>query len=289
MSDLLRTVSDPNLFSKIARNYAFHNTQSKWWEESSRLLEQNSSKLEQDLRQGELALGELGRIKFPFHEMGAINSTHLFGLHELILLSFYWRNRARYATVADLGANIGLHSVVLGILGFNVIAFEPDPEHFRVLGRNLVDNGIKSVQAVEKAVATSRADLDFIRLLGNTTGSHVAGAKSDPYGPTQKIKVKAEDIASVALSADLVKMDVEGLEAVLIEALCNRDFPECDILLEIGTEENACLIWDSISRMEDTRLYSQKISWGQVRAPDDLPHSHREGSALISRRLEAPW
>ena len=32
-----------------------------------------------------LSLGPIGKIKFPFFKMGNINSTHLFGLDELII------------------------------------------------------------------------------------------------------------------------------------------------------------------------------------------------------------
>ena len=55
----------------------------------------------------------IGEINLPYFSMGAINSTHLFGLDELILFSFYNNTKKIYKKVADLGANIGLHSIVL--------------------------------------------------------------------------------------------------------------------------------------------------------------------------------
>ena len=59
-----------------------------------------------------------GEIVFPYYKMGAIDSLDLFGLDELIIFGFYWKNRGRYRRVADIGANIGLHVVDVGALRF---------------------------------------------------------------------------------------------------------------------------------------------------------------------------
>lgn len=58
-------------------------------------------------------LGSIGKLVFPYHEMGAVDSLDLFGLVELVIFGFYWANRNRYRPVLDAGANIGLHSITL--------------------------------------------------------------------------------------------------------------------------------------------------------------------------------
>ena len=67
----------------------------------------------------------IGNLQLPYFSMGTINSHHLFGLDELIIFSFYQRNIGRYKSVADLGANIGLHSICLSKFGYTVDSFEP--------------------------------------------------------------------------------------------------------------------------------------------------------------------
>ena len=47
--------------------------------------------------------------------MGKINSSHLLGL-EIIIFTFYILNRKKISRVVDLGANIGMHSIILGNL-----------------------------------------------------------------------------------------------------------------------------------------------------------------------------
>ena len=76
-----------------------------------------------------------GDLVFPYHTMGAIDSLNLFDLDELIIFSFYWLNCKRYRRVLDIGANIGLHSIILSKCGFEVCAYEPDPQHFEILQR----------------------------------------------------------------------------------------------------------------------------------------------------------
>lgn len=122
-----------------------------------------------------------GNLAFPYHKMGAVDSLNLFDLDELIIFSFYWVNRSRYKRVVDIGANIGLHSIILSQCGFEVRAYEPDPQHFEILQRNLTLNGCFTTQAFNVAVSSKAGVMEFVRVLGNTTGSHLAGSKANPY------------------------------------------------------------------------------------------------------------
>src|SRR5882724_2509552 len=126
-------------------------------------------------------LGSFGEIELPYYKMGAVDSLDLFGLDELIIFSFYWANRHRYRRAADIGANLGLHSILMGKCGWQVTAYEPDPNHAALLRRNLGLNGSTTVELVEAAVSDKPGTLEFVRVLGNTTSSHLAGAKQNAY------------------------------------------------------------------------------------------------------------
>src|SRR5690349_11853642 len=73
-----------------------------------------------------IPFGPFGPLALPYRRMGAIDSVDLFGLDELILFAFYWANRSRYRRSVDIGANIGLHSIVMARCGLAVRSFEPD-------------------------------------------------------------------------------------------------------------------------------------------------------------------
>ena len=149
-----------------------------------------------------ILLGELGPIVLPYEKMGAIDSIDLFGVDELLMFSFYHRNRGRYARAADIGANLGLHSILLSLCGSKVDAYEPDPAHCEKLIRNLALNGIDNCTVHKAAVSEKDGTMQFVRVLGNTTSSHLAGAKANPYGELERFDVSVHDIKAIAERVD---------------------------------------------------------------------------------------
>lgn len=231
--------------------------------------------------------GPFGALSLPYFEMGNITSLELFGLDELILFAFYHRNRATYRRVADFGANIGLHSIILSRCGFEVRSFEPDPVHLERLRQNLALNGV-APEVHESAVSHAAGRAEFIRVLGNTTGSHIAGAKSDPYGELERFEVEIVDARLHLDWADLVKIDIEGHEAELVCALPPETWVTTDAVLEIGTEANAEAIFRHLDG-SPARIFTQKTGWQRASRVADMPFSHRDGSAFISARDAMPW
>jgi FkbM family methyltransferase len=221
--------------------------------------------------------------------MGEIKSTHLFGLDELIIFSFYLKNKNIYKKVFDIGANIGLHSIILSKAGFNVISYEPDPWHFKMLTENLKLNEVLDrVEIRNKAVSKNIGELDFIRVLGNTTGSHLAGAKVNLYGELEKFKVKVDAFKAIMGEADLIKIDVEGHEGEIILSTDRNDWVSTDAIVEIGTPENAKLVFDHMRNL-GVNLFSQKKSWKKVDNVQDIPSGYKEGSLFISLKPVMPW
>jgi FkbM family methyltransferase len=233
-------------------------------------------------------LGPFGSLLLPYTQMGTIDSRDLFGLDELIIFSFYWANRGRYRRVLDLGGNLGLHSILMARTGFAVTCYEPDPVHFERLQRNLALNGLESVRPVNAAISTTRGSLDFIRVLGNTTGSHIAGSKANVYGPTERFPVDVVPFGEIAAGVDFVKMDVEGHEATILTSTDEIRWREMDAIVEVGSAVNASTIFQHFDG-QGVNLFAQKIAWRRVLSLEDMPTSHREGSLFITCKSEVPW
>ncbi|MCJ7655820.1 MAG: FkbM family methyltransferase, partial [Dehalococcoidia bacterium] len=233
-------------------------------------------------------LGFFGEMVFPYHKMGAVDSLNLFDLDELIIFSFYWVNRARYKRVLDIGANIGLHSIILSKCGFEVHAYEPDPRHFEVLQRNLRLNNCSNVRPFNLAVSSESGEKEFIRLLGNTTGSHLAGSKPNPYGDLERFPVKVEPFGVLMTWADLIKLDVEGHEKEILLNTSRDQWLGRDALVEVQSEENALSIYKHFDRL-GVCLFSQKTNWQQVQTFDDMPTSHHEGTLFVSCSNKMFW
>jgi FkbM family methyltransferase len=246
--------------------------------------------IERLFRSGEEArgFGPFGELALPYFNMGAVDSLSLFDLDELLLFSFYHQNRNRYRRVLDVGANVGLHSIILNRCGFEARCFEPDPTHFRQLQRNLSLNGCSTVAPTQAAVSKEAGTLEFVRVLGNTTGSHLAGAKSSPYGELERFPVRVEAIGPLLEWADLVKMDVEGHEAEILLSTQRKHWLKTDGMVEIGSPVNARAVYDHF-RSLGINLFAQKIGWGPVADFAAMPTSYRDGSLFITSKDAMPW
>ena len=276
--------------SEISSNSSCHSSNTDWYKDISVELNEEIRKGHADLENDLIQLGEIGEICFPFFSMGNVSSSNLFGLDELILFSFYFQNRKRYRRVLDLGANIGLHTLVLLKLGYSVVSYEPDPIHFKQLEKVLQSNNLSKAGIVEAAVSDSNGTKEFVRVHGNTTGSHLSGAKNDlPYGGHDVFNVQTRDVNEVLEGGfNLVKMDVEGHEATLISHINSENLFSTDFLLEVGSDENASEIYTKISQI-GLNMYSQKNNWEKAKSKSDIPKSYKEGSLFISSSDVMDW
>ena len=272
-------IENPSQHSRDSSFYKTHEQELLNMLENSDL---NSSK------SGHESFEPFGDLHFPYREMGAINTIHLFGLDELIIFSYYWANKSRYKNVADLGANIGLHSLIMDKCGFSINSFEPDPIHVGVFQENIVNNKSVNITINQKAISDKSGTMDFIRVLGNTTGSHLAGAKEDPYGELETFSVETSDINAVLLNNDFVKMDIEGQEATAILSTKKDTWANVEMILEVGTEKNAKIIFEYLNEI-NVNMFSQKTGWNKVSNLAEIPTSYKEGSLFLSVADEMSW
>lgn len=279
-----------NLFAHIAENSGRHSRDSDWYKELSQLIsERFLPSLTGAMQAGRpFKLGEIGVLNFPWVSFGSIDSSHLFGLDELILFSFYWSNRSRFTQFLDLGANVGLHSLVALKLGWSVTSVEPDPVHFEFLERILEESGIANYNLVKGAATVSSGSQTFLRVEGNTTGSHLKGAKKNPYGPLTEFEVEGYPVTKLVVGKDLVKMDVEGLEGDLMESLFSEGYQGFDVFLEIGSASAAQELWET-AKEAGVNVFTQKTNWCIATDQAELPCHHSEGSAFISRSEAMTW
>lgn len=279
-----------NLLTLISENYLNHYRGSNWYNQTEVVVLKEIKELHSISKSEILTLGELESIDFPYFVMGNIDSAKLFGLDELILFSFYYVNRNKYKKTLDLGANIGLHTLVMKKLGFQVTSYEPDSVHLAQIEKVMKLNDLSTEGLTPRAISDKRGTMEYVRILGNTTGSHLVGSKNDVYGETEVINVEVDDILEVLSQGnfDFVKMDVEGHEAVLLNRITAQSILKTDIMLEIGSETNAKEIFTILT---DNKIpaYAQKINWERVAKLEDLPSHHTHGSLFLSMQGPPNW
>tara|TARA_B110000459_G_scaffold196745_1_gene239216 strand:+ start:90 stop:941 length:852 start_codon:yes stop_codon:yes gene_type:complete len=226
---------------------------------------------------------EFGKIIFPYYSMGKDNSSNLFNANEFVLFYFYLKGKKKYKNVADMGANLGLHSIVLNKCGYNVTSFESDPVTFSKLKANIKLNKIKNIKLVNKAVYTNNKTVKFTRVFDNMFSSHISSEKSS-YGIKKEIIVKTVKTSELIKKFDLIKIDIEGSESKVIRSIVRKDFFSTDILVEIGTKKNAKEIFGFLKKNK-IKSYSQKNNFKLVSNLKMMPISHNEGSLFISQNI----
>jgi hypothetical protein len=124
-------------------------------------------------------------------------------------------------------------------------------------------------------------------VLGNTTGSHLAGSK-DSYGEKEYFTVPTCAVEPLFAWADFAKIDAEGHEKDLLLTTTRESMQKLDVMVEIGNAANAEAVFRHFQEIE-VGLFSQKIGWNRVHNVADVPTSHREGSLFITVKPAMPW
>jgi FkbM family methyltransferase len=276
-----------NVFNALLESPKLHYRTSAFYALNKEVVLQSIKELFSSLEGRPSSFGPFGDISLPYTKMGAINSLDLFGLDELIIFAFYYKNRNRYKKVIDIGANLGLHSIILSRCGFAVKSFEPDPWHYELLLKNLNSNSANNVMPFKQAVSINDGEAEFVRVLGNTTGSHLAGSK-DSYGEKEKFTVSVCAAKPLYEWADFAKIDAEGHEKELLQIASFELMQNLDIMVEIGNPENAKAVFKHFNDI-GINMFSQKLGWNPVKSIEGMPTSHREGSLFISSKTQMPW
>lgn len=222
-------------------------------------------------------------LDIPFTRMGKVTSVDLFEPREQEIFDLYERLAGRYHRVLDIGANIGIHTILMAKQGWEVRAYEPDPQHhaelWKNVKRNLPGRGHGEVQAFNAAVSTSCGVAQFVRVLGNTTANHLAGARTH-HGEVERFSVATIDCRLLFGWADFAKIDCEGHEAAILLKVVEEP---CEFLVEVGSEENALAIYRHF--LGKRAMWRQVVgAWVPVHAPYEMPMHYTHGALFIGER-----
>lgn len=121
--------------------------------------------------------------------------------------------------VLDVGANIGIYTLLAAKRGARVFAIEADPENARALRHHVEINGFVDRVSVFEMAATDRSQpVTLYRSPRNSGGSTLFGAKQGVTG----VRVEGRTIDSLSLPPiDVCKMDIEGAEALALRGMSN--------------------------------------------------------------------
>jgi len=123
--------------------------------------------------------------------------------------------------IVDAGANIGMAVVYFKkqFPAARILAFEPSPEAFRLLTRNVAANNLCDVELHNVALASTAGELPFYY---GADGASLTGSLHPHATGVHTVRVLARRLADYlgALPTfDLLKLDVEGAEAAILADL----------------------------------------------------------------------
>ncbi|MCR0982914.1 FkbM family methyltransferase [Roseomonas populi] len=141
------------------------------------------------------------------------------------------------ATVLDIGANLGVYSILGGAKDARVHAFEPNPRLCELLRRSISVNGFaERVTLHEMAVGDTEGEVQLAFNIDWPGGGHVLPPGSTATGRPCRVAVLDRLFPDPGFRLDLVKMDVEGHEGHALRGM--RELlarsPEVRIMMEFA-------------------------------------------------------
>lgn len=132
-----------------------------------------------------------------------------------------------YDGIVDVGAHIGIYSVVLGALnpGSDLYLFEPAERPRELLAKNLHRNGFEQRAHISDAVVTGYAGetVRFADQMDVGSPSSQIVEVSDSTAVKRTTTSLSETFAGNGLSHPFVKLDAEGAEESIISDLVSQD------------------------------------------------------------------
>lgn len=146
--------------------------------------------------------------------------------------------------VLDLGANIGYYTMIfaklIGPKG-KVFAFEPEPNNFELLKKNLTINGYQNSTIEDAAVSDENGEIKLYLSEGRATNHRTFHSKSVSKNFVVVKKVKLDDYFKnnpIRKRISFVKMDVEGSELDALKGMTSilNENKNIKILIEFAPQ-----------------------------------------------------
>lgn len=139
--------------------------------------------------------------------------------------------------ILDIGAHKGYFSLSAAQKYPNsqIYAFEPNPDNFKYLKRNLSLNKQHAVLASSYAVSTKNGTTNFY-LAEESSVCHSVSKDMIPFGVEKTIKVKTKTLGSILSQnhlkkVDILKMDIEGHEYDILFSLPEKTISSIGVFM----------------------------------------------------------
>lgn len=151
-------------------------------------------------------------------------SLSITGIHEPFETELVKKEIRKGDVVLDIGANIGYYTLIFAKLvgeEGKVFTFEPDPDNFALLKKNVKINGYQNVILVQKAVSNKTAMIRLY-LSEDNKGDHRI---YDSHDGRKSIKIEATRLDDYFTNyngrINFIKIDIQGAESGALQGMSN--------------------------------------------------------------------
>lgn len=202
--------------------------------------------------------GELGSfIDWSVYFFGA------YAAHELHLLDRVARNIARRRgakpVFADIGANVGNHTLFMSSRASRIVAFEPFPPVRSRLLDHVRINGLSHVTVLPVALGDTDGTTDFYHVSGHDNAGIGTTVQQRGWSRMEVDRRRGDTLRELN-DVDIIKVDVEGAEAAVLKGLSEtlrRRRPV--ILMELSDASRRAFGNESVLRAalyDDAEIYA---------------------------------
>ena len=137
--------------------------------------------------------------------------------HENSEVKFLESNLQKGMNVIDIGGYVGISTVVIaksiGETG-RLYSFEPVPEHFNILNKNISSNGLGNVKTYQKVVSDH---IGTIKFYNNNSSSSILPEQSNNKFQANTITIDTFLQEADVDRIDFINMDCEGSELFVLQ------------------------------------------------------------------------
>ena len=155
--------------------------------------------------------------------------------------------------VVDIGANIGYYTLLMAKLDSHVYSYEPSPDNFKILQKNVCQNNFSQNVTLHKTAGSNVIGTSKLYLQEGHTGGHQLGF--DRFQNNNSIEVPVTKLNLNKI--DFAKIDVEGSELNVLKGM--KVLPE-KLLIEFSPQK----LQNNGTKLEDFFKFIKKFSVKEV-------------------------